>query len=163
MSYAFFPGCSLEGTAWDFLKSTKAVAKKLGVKMPEIEDWICCGSTPAHQSDHLLSLALPAKNLLAAGGNTVAVCCASCYSRLKTANHEISADQLTRKRVADVIGADYDGTTPVAHFLEILVNDIGLGKIAESVTKPLKGLKVVSYYGCLLSRPPGVTLEQFFM
>ena len=156
MSYAFFPGCSLEGTAWDFLKSTKAVAKKLGVKMPEIEDWICCGSTPAHQSDHLLSLALPAKNLLAAGGNTVAVCCASCYSRLKTANHEISADQLTRKRVADVIGADYDGTTPVAHFLEILVNDIGLGKIAESVTKPLKGLKVVSYYGCLLSRPPGV-------
>jgi len=156
MSYAFFPGCSLEGTAWDFLKSTKAVAKKLGVKMPEIEDWICCGSTPAHQSDHLLSLALPAKNLLAAGGKTVAVCCASCYSRLKTANHEISADQLTRKRVADVIGADYDGTTPVAHFLEILVNDIGLGKIAESVTKPLKGLKVVSYYGCLLSRPPGV-------
>jgi len=156
MSYAFFPGCSLEGTAWDFLKSTKAVAKKLGVKMPEIEDWICCGSTPAHQSDHLLSLALPAKNLLAAGGNTVAVCCASCYSRLKTANHEISADQLTRKRVADVIGADYDGTTPVAHFLEILVNDIGVGKIAESVTKPLKGLKVVSYYGCLLSRPPGV-------
>ena len=156
MSYAFFPGCSLEGTAWDFLKSTKAVAKKLGVKMPEIENWICCGSTPAHQSDPLLSLALPAKNLLAAGGKTVAVCCASCYSRLKTANHEISADELTRKRVAEVIGADYDGKTPIAHFLEILVNDIGVGKLAESVTKPLKGLKVVSYYGCLLSRPPGV-------
>ena len=156
MSYAFFPGCSLEGTGWDFLKSTKAVANKLGVKLPEIEDWICCGSSPAHQTDHLLSLALPAKNLLAAGGKTVAVCCASCYSRLKTANHEIAADQLTRKRVADVIGADYDGTTPVSHFLEILVNDIGLSKLAEKVTKPLQGLKVVSYYGCLLSRPPGV-------
>ena len=157
MSYAFFPGCSLEGTAWDFLKSTKAVARKLGIKMPEIENWICCGSTPAHQSDPLLSLALPAKNLLAAKGETVAVCCAACYSRLKTANHEISSDQLLRKRVADVVGADYDGQTPVAHFLEILVNDIGVRKIAEAVTKPLKGLKVVSYYGCLLSRPPGVT------
>jgi heterodisulfide reductase subunit B len=157
MSYAFFPGCSLEGTAWDFLKSTKAVAKKLGIKMPEIPDWICCGSTPAHQTDPLLSLALPAKNLLAAEGKTVAVCCAACYSRLKTANHEISADQLTRKRVADVLGADYDGQTRVAHFLEILVNDYGVGKIAEAVTQPLKGMKVVSYYGCLLSRPPGVT------
>ncbi len=156
MSYAFFPGCSLEGTAWDFLKSTKAVAKKLGIKMPEIEDWICCGSTPAHQSDPLLSLALPAKNLLAAKGETVAVCCAACYSRLKTANHEIASDQLLRKRVADVVGQDYDGQTPVVHFLEILVNDFGVGKIAEAVTKPLKGLKVVSYYGCLLSRPPGV-------
>lgn len=156
MSYAFFPGCSLEGTAWDFLKSTKAVARKLGIKMPEIEDWICCGATAAHQSDPLLSLALPAKNLLAAEGNTVAVCCAACYSRLKTANHEISSDKLVRKRVAEVIGADYDGQTPVAHFLEILVNEFGLAKIAEAVSKPLKGLKVVSYYGCLLSRPPEV-------
>ncbi len=125
--------------------------------MPEIEDWICCGATPAHQSDPLLSLALPAKNLLAAQGNTVAVCCAACYSRLKTANHEIAASEQTRKQVAQVLGADYDGKTPVAHLLEILVNDYGTAKIAEAVTQPLKGMKVVSYYGCLLTRPPGVT------
>src|SRR5512142_2145877 len=143
MIYAFFPGCSLEGTAWDFLKSTKAVARRLGIKMPEIPDWICCGSTPAHQSDHLLSLALPAKNLLAAEGKTVAVCCAACYSRLKTANHEIRHDPETRRSVAEVLGTDYDGATPVLHLLEILARDVGIPRIKEAVRRPLSGLKVV--------------------
>lgn len=157
MSYVFYPGCSLEGTAKDFHQSTVAVAKALGVSMPELPDWICCGSTSAHQTDPLLSLALPARNLKAAAGNTVAVCCAACYSRLKTANHEIAASAETRRKVADVIGADYDGKTPVLHLLEILARDLGAKKIAARVTRPLKGLKVVSYYGCLLSRPPEIT------
>ena len=66
MSYAFFPGCSMEGTAHDYQKSTLAVSKALGLELPEIPGWTCCGSTSAHQTDHLLSLALPAKNLVAA-------------------------------------------------------------------------------------------------
>jgi DNA processing protein len=73
MTYAFYPGCSLEGTARDFHLSTLAVAKALGLALPEIPGWICCGSTAAHQTDPLLALALPAKNLAAAGGRTVAV------------------------------------------------------------------------------------------
>ena len=70
MRYAFYPGCSLEGTAKDFHSSTLAVAAKLGLEMPEIEDWICCGSTAAHNSDPLLADALPAQNLRAADGRT---------------------------------------------------------------------------------------------
>jgi heterodisulfide reductase subunit B len=157
VSYVFYPGCSLEGTARDFGQSTMAVAKALGLELPELPDWTCCGSTAAHQTDPLLALALPAKNLAAAGGKTVAVCCAACYSRLKTANHEISASPDVRRKVAEVTGIDYDGRTPVLHLLEILAKDIGLAKIAARVTRPLKGLRVVSYYGCLLSRPPEIT------
>ena len=48
MKYAFFPGCSLESTAWDFSQSTRLVFEKLGVALQEIEEWVCCGSTPAH-------------------------------------------------------------------------------------------------------------------
>jgi heterodisulfide reductase subunit B len=157
VSYVFYPGCSLEGTARDFHRSTMAVAKALGLELPELPGWICCGSTAAHQSDPLLALALPAKNLAAANGETVAVCCAACYSRLKAANHEIARDAKVRRQVADIIGADYDGRTPVRHLLEILARDIGPEKIAEHVKRPLAGLKAVSYYGCLLSRPPEVT------
>jgi heterodisulfide reductase subunit B len=157
MSYVFFPGCSLEGSAWDFRKSSLGVAKALGLKLPEIPDWICCGSTPAHQTDPLLAMALPAKNLLAARGKTVAVCCAACYGRLKTANHEIGRDPELRRNVAEVIGSDYDGTTRVMHLLEILVHEVGVRRLAEAVSHPLGGLKVVTYYGCLLSRPPEVT------
>jgi len=132
MSYAFFPGCSMEGTAHDYQKSTVAVSKALGLELPEIPGWTCCGSTSAHQTDHLLSLALPAKNLVAAEGKTVAVGCASCYSRLKTANYEIANDAQTRKAVATVVGKDYDGQTKILHMLEILAHDIGMKKIAET-------------------------------
>ena len=155
--YMFYPGCSLEGTARDFLLSTKAVAKAMGMELPEIPDWICCGSTPAHQSDPLLALALSAQNLAAAEGRTVAVCCAACYSRLKVANHEIASDPAVRQQVAKAIGRDYDGKTPVLHLLEILARDVGVKEIASRVKRPLRGLKVACYYGCLLSRPPEVT------
>jgi heterodisulfide reductase subunit B2 len=157
VSYVFFPGCSLEGTAKDFHASTRAVATALGLDMPELENWTCCGSTPAHQTDALLAIALPAKNLIAAQGKTVAVCCAACYGRLKTANHEISHDAEMKKKVADVVGTDYAGKTPVSHLLEILARDVGVDTIAAAVKAPLTGLKVATYYGCLLSRPSDVT------
>ena len=157
MSYAFFPGCSMEGTAHDYQKSTVAVSKALGLELPESPGWTCCGSTSAHQTDPLLALALPAKNLIAAEGKTVAVGCAACYNRLTTANHEIASDPQTRKDVAGVVGKDYDGQTKILHLLEILARDVGVQKIAQAVKKPLKGLKLVTYYGCLLSRPPEVT------
>jgi len=56
-----------------------------------------------------------------------------------------------------VVGKDYDGKTEILHLLEILARDVGMRKIAQAVRKPLKGLKLVTYYGCLLSRPPEVT------
>ncbi len=164
MTYAFYPGCSLEGTARDFHLSTLAVARALGLALPEIPDWICCGSTAAHSSDPLLALALPAQNLLAAArmrtagdAPTVAVACAACYSRLKVANHQLAHDPQARRQVAQAVGADYAGGVPVKHMLEILGRDLGTAHIAARVRRPLKGLKVVCYYGCLLSRPPEIT------
>lgn len=157
MSYAFFPGCSMEGTAHDYQKSTLAVSQALGLELPEIPGWICCGSTSAHQTSHLLAVALPAKNLAAAQSQTVAVGCAACYSRLKIANFEIANNPETRKSVAGVLGQDYDGQTEILHLLEIMARDVGMEKIAARVQHPLKGLKVVTYYGCLLTRPPEAT------
>jgi len=163
-AYAFYPGCSLEGTARDFHLSTLAVARAMGLALPEIPDWICCGSTAAHSSDPLLALALPAQNLLAAAQMktagetpTVAVACAACYSRLKIANHHIAADPQARQQVAQAVGADYDGKVQVKHLLEILGRDLGPKQIAARIRRPLKDLKVVCYYGCLLSRPPEIT------
>jgi heterodisulfide reductase subunit B2 len=156
MKYTFYPGCSLDATAGEFYSSTLAMAGKVGLELTELEDWICCGSTAAHSSDPLLADALPARNLRAAHGHTVAVACASCYSRLKMANHHIAGDASVRARVAQVVGGDYDGSTPVRHLLEILGQDM-TGDVAAAIRRPLSGLKVACYYGCLLSRPPEVT------
>jgi heterodisulfide reductase subunit B len=45
---------------------------------------------------------------------------------------------------------------PVKHLLEILADDFGLERLAAAIQKPLQELKVACYYGCLLTRPPGV-------
>jgi heterodisulfide reductase subunit B len=62
-----------------------------------------------------------------------------------------------RKSVADALGTDYDGSVNVRHFIEILMQDVGLDKIKESLKKSMDGLKVACYYGCLLVRPYEVT------
>lgn len=160
MKYAYFPGCSLHSTAKEYDLSTKEVANALGIELIEIPDWVCCGATPAHITMHLLSLALPVKNLLQAkkmDSYEVATCCAACFNRLKIANKFMESDPEHREKVEKIVGEKYKGEVKVRHFLDILVNVFGLKNLGERVTKKLAGLKVACYYGCLLVRPPDIT------
>jgi heterodisulfide reductase subunit B2 len=155
MKYAYFPGCSADSTAREQYQSTKAVSEALGIELVEPAGWTCCGSTPAHQVNHDLAVSLAAANLLKVKemGLDMVVSCASCYSRMKIANHEISNSAAVRERAAEALGKDYDGSVRVRHFIEVLLEDLGLDALRKSVTRPLGGLKVASYYGCLLVRP----------
>jgi len=89
-------------------------------------------------------------------GLDMVVNCAACYNRMKVANHEISTYPEIRKSVVDAIGRDYDGSVKVRHFIEVLLEDVGLDAIENTVKRSLNGLKVACYYGCLLVRPPEV-------
>ncbi|MBM4465022.1 MAG: heterodisulfide reductase subunit B, partial [Chloroflexi bacterium] len=48
----------------------------------------------------------------------------------------------------------YSGDLEVLDLLQILRDDIGFDRIKEAVKKPLSGLKVAAYYGCMVLRPP---------
>ena len=156
--YAYFPGCSLHGTAVEYASSALAVAESLGVELVEIPNWTCCGSTPAHLTDELLAAPLPVKNILEAQkiADEIALCCAACYSRFRIANKHIREKEDIRTQVNEVLEAEYDGSMKIRHFLDILMNDIGLEQIKAKVQKSLNGLKVACYYGCLLTRPPKI-------
>jgi heterodisulfide reductase subunit B len=158
MRYAFFPGCSLDSTARDFRISTDAVCKRLGIELAEIPGWTCCGSSPGHATDATLAVALPVVNLLKAEkmGSDLVTTCAACYSRLRAASEEMSHEGDMRKRVDQVVGAQYRGAVRVRHLLDVLVNDLGLDLIRDYVERPLTGLRAACYYGCLLTRPPEV-------
>ena len=158
MKYAFFPGCSLESTAWDFNRSTKAVCRALDIELEEISNWVCCGSTPAHGTSSSLAVALPVLNLQKAQAMDAPVmtACASCYARLRTANHKVQNDAEERDRVERITEQPYDGNVAVHHVLDVLVNQYGLDEIRARVKRPLTGLRVACYYGCLLTRPPEV-------
>jgi heterodisulfide reductase subunit B len=75
---------------------------------------------------------------------------------MKIANHEISTNPKKREIVSAALGRDYDGAVKVRHFVEILIEDIGLDAFKKALTHSLGGLKVASYYGCLMVRPPEV-------
>jgi len=156
--YAYFPGCSLESTARSFDLSTRAVCRALGIALEEIPEWTCCGSTPAHASSDSLAVALPTLNLqkAQAAGLPVMVACASCYARLRTANHRVSSNPEDRRRAERITGRPYDGGVEVRHVLDVLVNRLSLDAIRAKVRRPLAGLRVACYYGCLLTRPPEV-------
>jgi len=158
LNYSYYPGCSLHASAQEYEASTRGLFKALRIGLHEVPDWLCCGATPAHNVDELLSLALCAKNLSLAENvsGDLAVACAACFSRLKTTQHRLAENDDKRKQVEKAI----DGAVPlgkkVKHLLEILARDFGLERLQNTVQKPLSGLKVACYYGCLLTRPPEV-------
>ena len=158
MEYSYYPGCSLHASAGEYDLSTRELFKKLSIGLTEVPDWFCCGATPAHNVDELLSLSLCAKNLELAEhvDGDLAVACAACFSRLKFTQHTLEGNPLKRRQVETAIDAPVKLDTQVKHLLEILAHDLGLERLSGAVTRPLAGLKVACYYGCLLTRPPEV-------
>ena len=159
LKYAYYPGCSAESTARDQYMSVVEVARALDIELIEPKGWTCCGSTPAHHTSHLLSIALPSANLLMAQKMDLdmAVFCAACYHRMKVANHEIQTNSKIREQVSAALGEEYDGSVRVLHFVELLTKVMGTQNLKKHFSHSLNGLKVASYYGCLLVRPGEVT------
>lgn len=159
MRYAYYPGCSLESTGIEYNLSTKIVAKHLGIELWEIPDWICCGASAAHALDPLLGVALPAYNLALAEkeGLDVAVPCAACYNRMRGAEVAVRGSEATKARVAQAIEMDYQAKTTTFSILDVFANKVEPELIKSQVIRPLTGLKIASYYGCLLVRPVGIT------
>lgn len=158
MKYAYYPGCSLHSTAKEYDMSIKAAFRGLGIGLEEIPDWVCCGASSAHATSEILAHALPAKTLASVDRDTngVVVPCAACYSRFRATNARLRKDPELRAQVKSVIDVDYEGEVPIRHPLDVVVNDYGLDAIREKVSKELTDLRVASYYGCYLSRPPEV-------
>ncbi len=160
MKYAYYPGCSLHSTAKEYDKSLRLVCEKVGLELEEVKGWICCGSSWAHPTSKLLSLALPLKNLAEiekSGLREVIVPCAACFSRFKIAQHEIDNEPQLAAAVEGIIEHRFRDGVKVYHPLDILSNNTGLSRLTKLVKNNLSGLRVACYYGCLLTRPPKAT------
>jgi heterodisulfide reductase subunit B len=159
LKYAYYPGCSLESQlAKEFDLSALAVSEALGIDLEELHDWNCCGASSGHSTNMALNHAIVGRNLALAEkqGLDIAAACPACYVRLKHTRHAVMDEPELKDKMTDAIDMPYEGTYDVRHLLDIMVNDVGLDAIKEKVVKPLSGLKLVSYYGCFLVRPPKV-------
>jgi heterodisulfide reductase subunit B2 len=155
-SYGYYPGCSLHSTGAEYDASFRAVCGQLDIALTEVPGWICCGTSPAHSTSKLLALSLPIKNLSLAeeaGQKEVAVPCAACFSRFKIALHETAQDPKLAGDIDEIIETHFKRTIKILHPLEIF-SKINPETLKAKATKNLSQLKVVCYYGCLLTRPP---------
>jgi heterodisulfide reductase subunit B len=158
MRFAYFPGCSLSSSGYDYDLSLKYVARALGIDLVEVKDWVCCGASSAHATSHLVSIALPVLNLSHAekdGFEKLIAPCLACLSRFKAANVELEHDGKLRSEIHEVFDYKYQGKVKVYHPLEVFL-EMGMDKIREKIRKKLSGLKIACYYGCVLTRPPNV-------
>jgi heterodisulfide reductase subunit B len=159
----YYPGCSLHGMAEEFNISTQAVLNKLDFQTVEPDEWVCCGSTPAHRVDHRLATKLPLENMILLeqqGLKDVALPCASCFSRFRAADHELRQDPQLKEDLSQELGYEYQSSLNIFSLIEFLNQRVGMERIGVEVVKPLEGLNVACYYGCLLTRPPSITDQE---
>lgn len=170
MKYIYYPGCSLKSTGRVYEESLLSVMDVLNIDYKELDDWNCCGATAYMAVDDRKAYVLAARNLALAEEqmknepevNIIAPCAACFMVLLKTQKflEENPEDKAAVVAALKESGLNYTGRAKVRHPLDVLVNDYGEAEIIKRITKPLKGIRVASYYGCQTVRPYSVFDDQ---
>ena len=154
-TYGYYPGCTQESGSKEYDLSVRIVFEQLGIELQDLEDWNCCGAVHTSITEPLLAMSLPARNLALAEKQElkeVVAPCTGCYKNLRSASKAIQADSALRQEVNEALpDHKLEGDIAVKHPLYVIVNDYGLERL--KVIRPLEGLRVACYYGCVLTRP----------
>ncbi|EDM24276.1 CoB--CoM heterodisulfide reductase iron-sulfur subunit B family protein [Caminibacter mediatlanticus] len=167
MKYALYTGCTAKESTPELLKSTLAVANKLGIEIEVLDEASCCGASHLQDFDEFLSDVLNARNICLAEkrGLKMVTLCNTCQLMLENTQNRLKNDEYKEKvnQKLDEVGYKYTGNTKVQHFLYALLEDIGLEEISKHIKKPLNK-KIAPFYGCHIIRPSktkdGVTLNE---
>ncbi|GBE57972.1 succinate dehydrogenase/fumarate reductase iron-sulfur subunit [bacterium BMS3Abin01] len=158
-AYSYYPGCSLTSSATEYDISFRKVVEALGIQLDELEDWNCCGASPApHHKAETLGVLLPGRNLHIAGASHDAIVapCAGCYNRLKYAQYKLAGDQDIREQTSEVFQAEVRYQTEVLNIVQMLNREITPEALRERSQGRLANIRIGAYYGCLLTRPADI-------
>ena len=166
MKLSYYPGCTMKNHASNFEESLLYSMKHLGVEVEELDRWNCCGTVLSLAEDDTMRQLAPVRNMLRvkeAKASRVMTACSMCYNTLKRANDRVKADPILLKRMNNFMTDEtttYEGDVDVVHTLDILREfKASPHAVSAKVVKPLNGLRVASYYGCLLVRPRSVAFD----
>ncbi len=166
MKLSYYPGCTMKNHAANFEESLLYSMKHLGVDVQETDRWNCCGTVYSLAQDNAMRQLAPIRNLIRvkeANASRVMTACAMCYNTLKRANERVKADPAMLERMNNFMTDEpvkYDAGVEVLHTLEVLRElKSRNGGISSKVVKPLNGLRVACYYGCLLVRPRTIAFD----
>jgi heterodisulfide reductase subunit B len=155
--YLMFLGCAIPYRVSAFEISARKILGKLGVELVEMPEFNCCG-LPLDPVSHEMMLILSARNLALAEekGLNIITLCPGCAGTLKKVNKMLKEDKALRDEInchLKEAGLQFKGTVDAKHFMQVLIEDVGLEKVKKSVTRPLTMLKVAEHNGCHILRP----------
>lgn len=166
MRYGFDSGCLRPPGGASDRSGAREVAESLGLTLEEVPEPGGCDAPglemngiPAYaRVGRLLTLA--ARQLASRGDArvppTFVTPCAACFRGLSRASRTLATREDLRRAVAKELAAGglalERGPVLVRHLLDVLVSDAGPDAIRARVVKPLTGLRVAPYCGCLAPR-----------
>ncbi|MFZ9659410.1 MAG: CoB--CoM heterodisulfide reductase iron-sulfur subunit B family protein [Arcobacteraceae bacterium] len=158
LKYALYTGCTARESTPELLKSTMAIADKLGIELVLLDEASCCGASHLQDFDDMLSLVLNARNICYAEklGLTMVTICNTCQLNTSLTKDRLDNDPELKAKVNEKlkeVGLEYKGTSDVKHFLYALQDDYGYENIASKVTNPMTDVNIASFYGCHNIRP----------
>ena len=158
MKYAFFPGCVSRGGCPELYPAVKLICQRLGIELQEMPGASCTGAGVLQEKNEFLGDALNARTFAMAEalGLPILTICSTCQGVMSQANHRMNADPEYLARINSYLaeeGLEYKGTAEPKHLLWILIEDYGLEKLLQLVTRPLGGIRLAPFYGCYIVRP----------
>ena len=156
--YAIFLGCTIPARQPNYELSARKTLEKLGVELIDLDNFSCCCPPPIQSINLESSQAIAAYNICLAeeAGLDILTLCNGCFESLAMANNALKKNEKLKTKINEIlakVGKEFKGTIEVKHFLQVLMDDIGLEQIKEKVIKPLSSLKVAPFYGCHSLRP----------
>ena len=157
-SYALFLGCTIPARQPNYELSARKALAKLGIELVDLANMTCCAPPPVQSIDLETSLAVAAYNICLAeeADLNVVTLCSGCFESLAMTNAMLKADEQLKAKINRILsqaGKEFLGNKEVKHYLQVLMDDVGLKRLKQSVSKPLSNLKVAAFYGCHALRP----------
>lgn len=156
--YLLFPGCVIQNRIPFIEKSARYVFEKLNVLVQDAPFGCCPDPIGVQSTDRQTWLTLGARNLAIAeeANKNIISLCNGCTETLKTVKYDLSQHEHEREEINQRLGKinkKYEGTVQIYHFVQTLIEQVGLDTIKSMVKKPLTGLKIAPHSGCHYSRP----------
>jgi succinate dehydrogenase / fumarate reductase cytochrome b subunit len=140
--------------------SMARVAPLLDIELVELDRAACCGAGVLAEHNQELADTLNARTFALAqqvdGAELMMNICSTCQGAQSECQERLDANTDYRDYVNETLsgeGLAYGKGITNKHFLWLMVEEIGLDKIASMVMRPLTDLRVGPFYGCYIVRP----------
>jgi heterodisulfide reductase subunit B len=160
--YTPFFGCMMATKYPQFEAAVRKTVARVGMELVDVDGFTCCPDPIYFQArDKMEWYTIAARNISLAEdlGHDIITTCSGCTATLSEVNLALKEDDGLKKEVnrrLEKIGRQYKGSINVRHAVTVMRDDFGIQAVADTVKKPMEGLKVAVHYGCHLLKPSRV-------